>query len=77
MTAAAKVSAPPAVTGWLPATVKNYSQEAQRPVAIHVQVGGSITFNDGAVSMTVSLQGIHFISPLDVTAASNAQVLFQ
>jgi hypothetical protein len=77
MTATAKVSPAPAATGWLPATVKNYAAEPARPAAIHVEVGGSITFTDGTVSMTVLLQGVHYISPLNVTAASNAQVLFQ
>lgn len=77
MTASAQVSAPPAVTGWAPATVKDYSTEAQRPVAIHITVGGSMTFTDGTVSMTVNVQGIYYISPLNVTAASGCQVLFQ
>jgi hypothetical protein len=78
MTATAKVSPPPSVTGWQTATVTNYTGAPARPVAVHVEVGGSITILDQfGVQMIITLQGIHYISPLNVTAASNAQVLFQ
>jgi predicted alpha/beta hydrolase family esterase len=77
VTASASVGAPPAVTQWIAATVKNYATEAQRPVAVFIQAAGSITFTDGVVPITVNVQGMHFISPLDVTAASGAFVCFQ
>jgi hypothetical protein len=77
MTAAARVSSPPSATGWAAATVKDYTLEAQRPFGVYVGTGGSITFTDGVVPITLGV-GLHYISPLNVTAVTApAFVLFQ
>lgn len=74
---AVSVSAPPSATGWQAATVVNYSAAAQRPFGVYVGTGGSITFTDGAVPITLGI-GLHYISPLNVTAVTApAFVLFQ
>jgi hypothetical protein len=77
MTASAKVSAPPSATAWAAATVTNYAAAAQRPFGVYVGTGGSITFTDGVVPITLG-PGLHYISPLNVTAVTApAFVLFQ
>jgi hypothetical protein len=78
MTAQAIVSAAPSPIAWQAATVKNYTLEPARPIAVYLGAGGSITFTDGAVPITVAVNGQHFISPLNVTAVTApAFVMFQ